>query len=747
MIAVLAALPALAQSDKQGVIRAPAAAAPASPGPFDGEWTGTLRPRGGHFVVRARIVGGELVIDQDRAGARVVANGTVDPGGHAELRGNAGDSNTPGASDLEIRGMFVGNTFRGQGRVGTRWAEMQMTRAAPPPPSPPPLPRGAAAAAAPAAPAPAVAATAGHGRFDGTWSGTLRPRGGHYVVSATIDGDALVIDQDRPGAYVVAKGMVGPGGHAELRGTAGDRNVSGATDLEIRGMFDGNVFKGQGRVGDRWAELELTRVSAAPPRAVAAAPAAPPPQAPPPQAPPPQAPPPQAPPPQASLPPPPVAPAAQPAAKPAPSPPVVAKSAPSPQPPPQPPAADQAPPRQTAAVAPRSAPPTAKPAVKPAARAPSAVVPAPQADRKPPAISVPAKLETAGPVVELGGRVVDDSAIIELSVDGRSVPVGPDGRFSVRRGVPLGTSELRLAAVDEWGNIGEAVIPVTRTAPAAAVQTAAAPAKPDPAAAVPRAPQASAPKASASGISEKLKHVAFGRYRAVVIGNNNYRYITKLKTAVKDAQAVAETLKGDYGFQVELLLDATRGQIMTALYRLRGELTESDNLLIYYAGHGVQDKETGRGYWLPVDAQTHIPTEWVPTTDLTNVVKGMRAAHIMVVADSCYSGTLTRSAAAELRTAQPEDVVAWVERMLAKTSRTVLSSGGIEPVLDGGGGEHSVFAKAFIEALRENADVIDGQSLFTSIRRPILLNSDQTPEYSDIRQAGHDGGDFLFVRR
>jgi hypothetical protein len=27
-----------------------------------------------------------------------------------------------------------------------------------------------------------------------------------------------------------------------------------------------------------------------------------------------------------------------------------------------------------------------------------------------------------------------------------------------------------------------------------------------------------------------------------------------------------------------------------------------------------------------------------------------------------------------------------------------------------------------------------------------MLNSDQTPEYSDIRKAGHDGGDFLFVR-
>jgi len=77
----------------------------------------------------------------------------------------------------------------------------------------------------------------------------------------------------------------------------------------------------------------------------------------------------------------------------------------------------------------------------------------------------------------------------------------------------------------------------------------------------------------------------------------------------------------------------------------------------------------------------------------------------------------------------------------------VLSSGGVEPVLDAGGGRHSVFAKAFLEALEENRDVLDGQGLFARIRRPVVLNSPQTPEYSDIRLAGHDGGDFLFVRR
>jgi len=29
----------------------------------------------------------------------------------------------------------------------------------------------------------------------------------------------------------------------------------------------------------------------------------------------------------------------------------------------------------------------------------------------------------------------------------------------------------------------------------------------------------------------------------------------------------------------------------------------------------------------------------------------------------------------------------------------------------------------------------------------VMLKADQTPAYADVRKAGHEGGDFLFVRR
>ena len=66
---------------------------------------------------------------------------------------------------------------------------------------------------------------------------------------------------------------------------------------------------------------------------------------------------------------------------------------------------------------------------------------------------------------------------------------------------------------------------------------------------------------------------------------------------------------------------------------------------------------------------------------------------------------------------------------------------------DAGGGNNSLFAKALIDALRDNDTIMDGTQLFSKLRRPVMVAAQQTPQYADIRQAGHDGGDFLFVRK
>jgi hypothetical protein len=233
----------------------------------------------------------------------------------------------------------------------------------------------------------------------------------------------------------------------------------------------------------------------------------------------------------------------------------------------------------------------------------------------------------------------------------------------------------------------------------------------------------------------------FGRFYALVIGNNTYAHLPKLKTAVADAKAVARALEADYGFAVTTLIDATRAQIVDTLDEFRETLRENDNLLIYYAGHGWLDEDAQRGYWLPVDSHVSRRSNWLENTTVTDTLKTLRAKHVMVVADSCYSGTLTRSAVIGPRDAD------YLDRMTKKRARVALTSGGREPVADTVGSGHSPFAQAFLEALKQNSGVMDGTALFSQMRRPVMLAANQTPEYADVRGAGHDGGDFLFVRK
>ena len=377
---------------------------------------------------------------------------------------------------------------------------------------------------------------------------------------------------------------------------------------------------------------------------------------------------------------------------------------------------------QTPQTAPRKAPQAQRPSSRVAAARPARPV---QTDKVAPELSVPPSLVADSAVVEITGRVRDDSKIVEVAVAGRPLTVNPDGYFSVRRGVMPGNSTIEVSAMDEWGNVTRRTIAVTRMA-SRVVST----------------PSAAAPRTRRDA---DLAGINFGSYHALVIGNNGYRYLPKLDSAIADAEEVSRVLEVEYGFRVTQLRDATRSNVLGALAKYRATLGPQDNLLIYYAGHGILDKDTQTGYWLPTDAQTTNPSNWISTSDITTMLRALRSKHVMIVADSCYSGTLVRTADARLKTTRARKV--WIRRMVSKRARTALVSGGLEPVVDGGGGRHSVFAKAFLDALRENDGVLEGQTLFERIKRPVILNADQTPAYSDIRLAGHEGGDFIFVRR
>jgi hypothetical protein len=247
--------------------------------------------------------------------------------------------------------------------------------------------------------------------------------------------------------------------------------------------------------------------------------------------------------------------------------------------------------------------------------------------------------------------------------------------------------------------------------------------------------------------------INFGKFYALIIGNSTYTSTAypALQTPANDAKSVDVILRERYGFSTKLLLNATRYQIMTALNEIHRKLGPNDNLLIYYAGHGEIDKSTQMAYWLPVDADAGNSANWISSQSITEFISIMPAKHVMVVADSCYSGALAGSAVAKL----PEGMDAgkrekWLKVMATRKARTVLTSGGVQPVLDQGGGGHSVFANAFLDVLRGNKRVLEDYDVFRSVAGQVKSSAskagfDQSPQYAPLQHAGHEGSPFFFV--
>ncbi len=236
------------------------------------------------------------------------------------------------------------------------------------------------------------------------------------------------------------------------------------------------------------------------------------------------------------------------------------------------------------------------------------------------------------------------------------------------------------------------------------------------------------------------KGLEFGPFNALVIGNRDYQSLEPLDGAIVDAQAISAVLRERYDFKVREVFDATRYDILSILNELREELTERHNLLIYYVGHSVRDKETQRSWWQPTDAEADSRANWISTRVMNDHLDLIPAKHILVVADAAYSGILTRSSVPRLPQGMSEEKrLDYIQKILDKRSRLVMASGeGPSP-----------FSDALLEVLGENGNVIEASSLYRQLVERLAADGNaEVPEFAPLRWARSEGGgDFFFVPR
>jgi TPR repeat protein len=340
------------------------------------------------------------------------------------------------------------------------------------------------------------------------------------------------------------------------------------------------------------------------------------------------------------------------------------------------------------------------------------------------------QLRSIAKTKEIAGKVASSSGLKSLEINQQAIPIDKDGLFRSEIAIVEPLTTVKIVATDQQDNHSMVTFNLlTNTRETTQVTD----------------------ETQESTTSSSYPSINFGRFYALIIGNNDYANMPTLKTSVNDAKAIDEILRVRYGYKTTLLINANRHQIMTSLNDLRNKLTENDNLVIYYAGHGDIDKTDQSAYWLPTDAEANNSANWLSSHNITQYLNVISAKHILVIADSCYSGAMTTSSISRIPDDMPENKrEKWLNFMLNRKARTVMTSGGVKPVLDSGSDNHSIFANALIKALESNKGLMEDYKLYRAVAGKVKQSASnigfqQMPQYSAMQHAGHEGSPFFFV--
>jgi hypothetical protein len=229
---------------------------------------------------------------------------------------------------------------------------------------------------------------------------------------------------------------------------------------------------------------------------------------------------------------------------------------------------------------------------------------------------------------------------------------------------------------------------------------------------------------------------------ALLFGNNHYPApIPPLETPIGDVEAVGKVLSERFAYEVRIVRNAAKSDMVRALNEIGAEVGVDDSVVVFYAGHGYLMDDTQMGYWIPVDGSVKTAAKWISNSDIAKFLAQIPARQVILVSDSCYSGTLTREL--KLQSADGEPISR--DDIARKRSVLAMSSGGDEPVSDEGKDGHSIFAWSLLNALKSAGTLTPGGQLHRVVKSEVLKDYPQEPQYGAVLSAGHvEGGEYLF---
>ena len=255
-------------------------------------------------------------------------------------------------------------------------------------------------------------------------------------------------------------------------------------------------------------------------------------------------------------------------------------------------------------------------------------------------------------------------------------------------------------------------------------------------------------------IQQVLQH----RGHALLIGESHYtRGWDELASVRHDLQTLKAGLT-PYFETVETVQDPTVSQLRDRMreFLLGKWNTPDERLFIYYAGHGFTDfnqaSRENNGYITGSDTPRYdlnpgkAIENAVPFTEIDSWNRQTRARHVLMVFDSCFSGTLLQTMGSEEELRRKD--LDGIRRMLGQPVRYYITSGRKEEMVTA----DSTFATLLLRGLRGEADFFrqglisaDQLGIYLSREVPKHSQRSQTPQFSSIGNAKLSEGQFFFL--
>lgn len=231
-------------------------------------------------------------------------------------------------------------------------------------------------------------------------------------------------------------------------------------------------------------------------------------------------------------------------------------------------------------------------------------------------------------------------------------------------------------------------------------------------------------------------------YHAILIAENEYadNKLDDLSGPSSDMEKIYQILIKNYSFlpqNISKLINKGKNDILETIVTKTNSLSAKDNVLIFYAGHGIMIKQPDgkeEGFLIPSDATKGKEFTYLRGEELVNAFKYSKARHILIMADACFAGSLFRSA--------ENEIPASVEEAFKEPSRKLMASGNRTIVPD-----TSPFIAHLQTALLNNRKkYITAEQLLNTFKDQYINSTHLNLQYYPI--AGLDlGGQFVFKRK